>query len=139
MRLLTFLSIILMLGLENCNVKDELVKLFIDVSGNVSDDGQPVSGALVLLLSNPSISDGVNLENGGITGSDGNYTIIKVDAGDYYVVAIDDINGNLQYDAGEDRFGFYGVNLKELKLLPKQITVSDSDVENIDVTEFSTL
>ncbi len=139
MRLLTIISIVLLLSIENCNVKDEIDKLFIDVSGNVSEDGVPVSGALVILLSNPSITDGVSIENGSITESDGNYTIISVDEGDYYVVAVDDVNGNLQYDEGIDRFGFHGVDTQGLDILPDQISVSDEDVENIDVTEFATL
>ena len=132
--LLTFISIVLLLGIENCNVKEEIDKLFIGVSGNVSENGEAVVGALVLLITSPSIADGVMLSNGSITDANGNYTIFNVDDGDYYVVAIDDVNDNFQYDSDTDRFGFHGVDLTALNIDPDQITVAGEDVDNIDVT-----
>lgn len=139
MKKIVFVLIVLFIGLENCNVKEEIDKLFIDVSGNVSDDGEPVSGALVLLLTNPSITDGLTISNGSITNANGDYTIINADEGEYYVVAIEDVNGNLQYDSDTDRFGFHGLDLNTLNLAPSQISVSGEDVENIDVTYLTSL
>ena len=139
MKLITFLSIILLLGIENCNVKDEIDKLFIDVSGNVSENEEVVSGAFVLLLTNVTISDGTSLSNGSITDANGNYTIINVEAGDYYIVAIEDTNGNFQYDSDIDRFGFHGVDLNALDLIPALVTVSDEDIEDINITYLTSL
>ena len=115
-------------------MKDAIDEVFIDISGNISDDGQPVSGAAILLLSSPDLTEGVSLSNGSISGADGNYTILGAEAGSYYVVAVDDVNDNFEFDKGVDRFGFHGVNADQLDLLPTQITVSAEDVENIDIT-----
>ena len=134
MKLLSLLSLLLLLSFSHCNVKDAIDEVFIDVSGNVSDDGQAVAGAVMLLVTGPDLADGVPLSNGSITGSDGNYTIINAEAGDYYVAAVDDVNNNLQFDKGTDRFGFHGVDPNQLDLLPVQISVSTADVENIDIT-----
>lgn len=134
MKLLSILSLLLLLSFSHCNVKDAIDEVFIDVSGNVSDDGQAVGGALILLLSSPDITDGVSLSNGIVSGADGNYTIFGVEEGDYYVVAVDDVNDNFEFDEGTDRFGFHGVDLTQLDLLPVQISVSVEDVENIDIT-----
>ncbi|MEQ9401936.1 MAG: hypothetical protein RIM99_00005 [Cyclobacteriaceae bacterium] len=134
MKILSLLSLLLLLVFSHCGVKDSIDELFVDISGNVSDNDQPVEGALIILLNSPAITDGVSLSNGSITGADGNYTIINAEEGDFYVVAVDDVNNNFEFDAGTDRFGFHGVHLTQLDLVPDQISVSTTDVENIDIT-----
>lgn len=139
MKYLSLLSLLLMLSISHCDLKDTIDDLFIDVTGNVSDDGAPVGGALILLLDSPNITDGISLSNGTISGSDGDYRILKVDEGDYYVVAVDDANGNFQFDADTDRFGFHGVDPTSLQLLPRQISVSGEDVDGINITYLTSL
>lgn len=135
MKLLSIISLLLCLMIfSHCNVKDAIDELLVDITGNVSNDGQAVEGALIILLDSPNLMDGVSLSNGSVTGVDGNYTILKVDDGDYYVVAVDDVNENFEFDLGTDRFGFHGVDPSQLDLLPVQVTVSGADAENIDIT-----
>jgi len=98
---------ILLLSFFSCDLESEIDKAFIEVSGRVTENGETVSGALVLLVSSGSISDGFSLSNGSITNNNGNYKIINVEAGEYYIVAVEDNNGNLQFDAQSDRLGFY--------------------------------
>ena len=98
-----------------------------------------MSNALVLLATSASISDGLSLSNGGITGNNGNYNIINVENGEYYIVAIEDNNSNLEFDIESDRIGFYGVDLGGLDIEPDKITVSNEDVENIDITYLTSL
>ena len=98
-----------------------------------------MSNALVLLVTSASISDGMSLSNGSITGNNGNYIIINVENGEYYIVAIEDNNSNLEFDVESDRIGFYGVNLEGLDIEPDIITVSNEDVENIDITYLTSL
>ncbi len=114
-------------------VKKEIDDAFIEVSGKVTHDGNNVSGALVLLIEGTEISDGLVLSNGSITGANGNYNIYEVAEGEYYVVAIEDNNGNLTFDEDTDRFGFHGVDPSNLDLLPDKVTVTDEDVENINI------
>ena len=73
----SWLCIILLFGVIGCDLADELDEAFIDISGTVTENGEAVSNALVLLVTNASISDGLNLSNGSITGNNGNYNIIK--------------------------------------------------------------
>jgi len=134
MKFLSLLSLLLLLSFSHCNVKDAIDEVFIDISGNVSNDGQAVGGAVILLLSGPDITDGVSLSNGSVSSADGNYTIINAEEGTYYVVAVDDVNNNFEFDKGTDRFGFHGVDPDQIDLLPAQISVSTEDVENIDIT-----
>ncbi|MEP1096955.1 MAG: carboxypeptidase-like regulatory domain-containing protein [Cyclobacteriaceae bacterium] len=134
MKLLCLLSLLLLLSFSHCNVKDTVDELFVDISGNVSDDGEAVEGALIILLDSPNITDGVSLSNGSVTNANGNYTIVNAAEGAYYVVAVDDVNNNFEFDKGTDRFGFHGVDLAQVSLLPVQISVSAEDVENIDIT-----
>ncbi len=108
-------------------VKEGIDAAFIEVSGKVTHNGNNVSGALVLLVEGTEISDGLALSNGSISGENGNYNIFEVAEGDYYVVAIEDNNGNLTFDTGIDRFGFYGVDLSNLDLEPDKVTVTDED------------
>ena len=79
-------------------VKKEIDAAFIEVSGKVTHNGNSVSGALVLLVEGAEISDGLELSNGSITGQSGNYNIYEVSEGEYYVVAIEDNNGNLTFN-----------------------------------------
>ncbi|MCF7824627.1 MAG: carboxypeptidase-like regulatory domain-containing protein [Candidatus Marinimicrobia bacterium] len=119
--------------LSSCDLGDELDKAIIDVSGKVSHDGNAVTGAIVLLVEDVSISSGLSLANGSISDNSGHYTILNVDPGSYYVLAVDDRDGNLQLDATTDRIGFYGV-VPPTDLEANQISVSDMDVENINIT-----
>ena len=130
------LLLILLFG-QNCGiedkVKDEIDAAFIEISGKVTHEGNNISGALVLLVEGTEISDGLALSNGSITGNNGNYNIYEVEEGEYYVVAIEDNNGNLTFDEDTDRFGFHGVDPSNLDLLPDKVTVTDKDVENINI------
>ena len=119
-------------GIED-KVKEEIDAAFIEISGKVTHDGSSVSGALVLLIEGTEISDGLVLSNGSVTGNNGNYNIYEVAEGEYYVVAIEDNNGNFTFDEDTDRFGFHGVDPSNLDLLPDKVTVTDEDVENINI------
>ena len=119
-------------GIED-KVKEEIDAAFIEISGKVTHDGNSVSGALVLLVEGTEISDGLVLSNGSVTGDNGNYNIYEVAEGEYYVVAIEDNNGNLTFDEDTDRLGFHGVDPSNLDLLPDKVTVNDEDVENINI------
>ena len=66
----------------------------------------------------------------------GNYTIFDVTEGDYYVVAIEDNNANLEYDPNIDRVGLYGFNLYDFDPIPRIVTVTDEDVEDININYF---
>ena len=139
MKTITFLLIILLLAVISCDIDEEIDTTFIEVSGKVSENGETVNGALVLLVSNVSITEGFSLSNGSITDNNGNYRIINVEAGEYYVVAIEDNNGNLQFDTESDRLGFYGVDINELDIEPDKISVSNEDIEDINITYLSSL
>ena len=91
------------------------------------------------MVASASISDGFGLSNGSITTDNGNYIIIDVDAGEYYIVAVEDSNGNLQFDIESDRLGFYGVNLDEFDIVPYIVTVSDEDIEDINITYLTSM
>ena len=123
-----FLSILFLL-VFSCDLED----LVITVSGKVTDEGEPVVGALVLLVESKDISEGLSLSNGMVTDNSGRYTIIDVENGKYYVVAIDDVNGNAQFDAETDQLGFYGIDPDNNDYEPDRITVSDEDVKNVDI------
>jgi hypothetical protein len=133
------ISLLGLLTLNNCNVIDAIL---IDVSGNVSDNGTPVGGAIVLLVEGTDITNGLSLSSGTISNSSGDYTIFKPKKGKYYVVAIDDVNDNFKYDSGTDKIGFYGVdsNASPLPdLAPNRITVGTMDIENINIIDFTSL
>ena len=137
-----FLLIILLLSVFNCDyqkIASEIDNAFIEISGLVTENGEAVNGALVLLVASASISDGFGLSNGSITTDNGNYIIIDVDAGEYYIVAVEDSNGNLQFDIESDRLGFYGVNLDEFDIVPDIVTVSDEDIEDIHITYLTSM
>ena len=131
------LALIILSG-YSCDIEEKVKKgidaAFIEVSGKVTHNGSNVSGALVLLIEGAEISDGLELSNGSITGQSGNYNIYEVSEGEYYVVAIEDNNGNLTFDPDTDRLGFHGVDPSNLDLEPDKVTVTDEDVENINIT-----
>ena len=107
--------------------------LGITISGTVTNAGQPVEGAYVLLVNNVSdIIAGSPLSNGMITGSNGKYTIIQVEDGVYYVVAIDDTTNNITYDFGVDPIGWYGHDSFGI-IIPDPVIVSGEDKSGIDI------
>ena len=131
-----YLLLILLFG-YGCDIEEKVKAgidaAFIEISGKVTHNGSNVGGALVLLVEGTEISDGLELSNGSISGENGNYNIFEVAEGEYYVVAIEDNNGNLTFDEDTDRFGFHGVDPSNLDLLPDKVTVTDEDVENINI------
>jgi len=135
----SWLIIIFLLGIYNCDLANELDDAFIDISGTVTNNNEAVSNALVLLLTNKNISDGLSLSNGSITGNNGNYSIINVENGEYYIVAIEDNNSNLEFDIESDRIGFYGVDLIVFDIEPDKITVSNEDIDNINIIYLTSL
>ncbi|MBU0711168.1 carboxypeptidase-like regulatory domain-containing protein [bacterium] len=126
----------LILFVFGCDLLDEKI---IDISGKITDEGSAVSSAIVLLVESADISDGLNLASGSISNSAGKYTIQDVDPGDYYVLAIDDKNDNLQFDSDIDQLGFYGVNPDDLDFLPNKISVEDTDLEGINIVDLYSL
>lgn len=136
----TYMLLVMMaISLLSCNLEDELDKAIIDISGQVSHEGNSVAGVIVLLVEETGVSEGLNLANGSITDNSGHYTIFNVDPGEYYVLAVDDSDGNLQFDADTDRIGFHGVDPSSLDLAPDQISVTDEDVEDINIISLYSL
>ena len=138
-KLKSWLPIIVVLGFYNCDLENELDDAFIDISGIVTNNDEPVINALVLLVASTDVSDGLSLSNGSITGSNGNYSIINVENGEYYIVAIEDNNSNLEFDIESDRIGFYGIDLIDLDIEPDKIIVSNEDIDQINITYLTSL
>lgn len=133
-RNLLLLAVLIVITISGC---DDVVKaVTTTVSGNVSHDGDAVSGAYVLLLeAGNEITPGLSLSNGMITNSNGNYTMVAVSAGDYYVVAIDDANNNIIFDLDTDRVGYYGDPDTLGFTIPRTIHVNKGDdLGNINIT-----
>ena len=108
--------------------------LGITIAGNVSNGGQPVEGAFVLLVDKAEITQGFPIGNGSVTLGNGNYTIIRVEEGTYYVCAVKDENGNQTYDLGTDPIGWYGHPDSITGLtIPDSLIVTDQDVSGIDI------
>ena len=132
-----YLLLIFFFG-AGCDIKEKVKAgidaAFIEISGTVTHNGNNVGGALVLIVEGTEISDGLALSNGSISGENGNYNILEVAEGEYFVVAIEDNNGNLTFDADTDRLGFHGVEPTNLDLEPDRVTVTNEDVENINIT-----
>ncbi len=130
------LAALIVITMSGC---DDVVKaVTTTISGNVSNDGEAVSGASVILLeTGDEVTQGISLSNGMITNSNGNYTMVAVSAGDYYVAAIDDANNNIIFDPDTDRVGYYGVADTLLGItIPQTIHISKGDdLENIDIIE----
>ena len=120
-KFLGFLSILMIIS--GCEWLKETT-----ISGTVSNGGEAVSGAVVLLLESDSLEAGLSLASGSITNSNGKYEIIRVEPGNYYISAIKDEDGNLQYDKGIDMFGWYGERDTITGLtIPRQVTVVKGD------------
>ena len=128
----------LILSIMVINCKDVVKELTTTISGKVTSEGEPVSGAFVILLEAGNLaSSGIPLKNGMITNSKGNYMMIEVSAGDYYVVAIEDANNNIVFDTDTDKIGYYGDpdTLTGLTI-PKTLHVNKGDdIEDINITK----
>ena len=129
----------LLICVTACNLKEEIEELVITISGNVSHEGESVSGALMLLVESTDVSDGLNLANASLTTTTGDYVILDVDPGEYFILAVDDANDSFEFDADSDRLGFYGINPSTSDFQPDAITVSDEDVSGVDIVYLYTL
>tara|TARA_Y100001970_G_C14177139_1_gene827644 strand:+ start:1131 stop:1628 length:498 start_codon:yes stop_codon:yes gene_type:complete len=124
---------------------DEIDEEFLEISGTLSHNDSNISVGIVFLLEG-KISldidelnldlDDLELSNGSISLFDGKYTIFDVEEGEYYIVAIEDNNTNLEYDANIDRVGVYGFNLYDFDPIPNTVIVDSNDVENINIDYF---
>ena len=134
MILIIAVSLIVALSCEKA--KEEIFQ--VTIKGFVSDSGQSVVGAIVLIFNDDQIDSGASIDidneniNGSFTGNDGGYTIIRVEDGTYYVVAIKDENGNKSYDLGVDPIGWYGHDSFGI-IIPDPVVVSGEDVSGIDI------
>jgi len=124
---------------------DEIDDAYITISGNLSHGDSSITvGIIFLLEGRVSLNleklslelDNLELVNGSISLFDGSYTIFDVTEGEYYVVAIEDNNANLEYDPNIDRVGLYGFNLYNFDLIPNVVTVTDEDVKDININYF---
>ena len=131
---------------EKVNEKiDEIDDAYITISGNLSHNDSSITVGIIFLLEGrvsldlEKLSlelDNLELVNGSISLFNGNYTIFDVTEGEYYVVAIEDNNANLEYDPNIDRVGLYGFNLHNFDPIPNVVTVTDEDVEDININYF---
>jgi len=129
------LAVLIVITISGC---DDVVKeVTTTISGNISNDGEAVSGVYVILLeSGDEVTQGISLSNGMITNSNGDYTMIAVSEGDYYVAAIDDANNNIIFDLDTDRVGYYGDPDTLGFTIPRTIHVNKGDdLEDIDITD----
>jgi len=127
---------------------DEIDESYINISGYLSHDDSNINFGILFLLEGKAdfdldklsldLSD-LELVNGSISLFNGNYTIFDVTEGEYYVVAIEDNNGNLEYEADIDRVGVYGFNLYNFDPLPDVVTVNDDDLEDVNINYFFSL
>ena len=124
---------------------DEIDDAYITISGNLSHNDSSITVGIIFLLEGrvsldlEKLSlelDNLELVNGSISLFNGNYTIFDVTEGEYYVVAIEDNNANLEYDPNIDRVGLYGFNLYNFDPIPNVVTVTDEDVEDININYF---
>ncbi len=124
---------------------DEIDEAYINISGNLSHGDSSINVGIVFLLEGEVSLDldrlsldlyDLQLANGTISLFNGNYTIFDVIEGEYHVVAIEDKNANLEYDADIDRVGIHGFNLYNFDPIPDAVTVYDDDLEDIDINYF---
>ena len=130
------LAALIVITISGCS--DVVKAVTTTISGNVSNNGEAVSGAYVILLeAGNEVTQGLSLSNGMITNSNGNYTMVAVSAGDYYVAAIDDANNNFILDLDTDKVGYYGDTEPLTGLtIPQTIHVNKGDdLEDIDITD----
>lgn len=113
------------------------------ISGTVSDDGEIVPNALVLLLEpGDTITAGLSLSNATVGKADGTYILVDVITGDHIVCAVKDVNDNLTVDAGVDLVGYHGEIDTTLGIsIPEAVTLESDgdDLENIDIDEMFVL
>jgi uncharacterized protein (DUF2141 family) len=106
------------------------------INGKVTNNGNPINGAYVLLLdSGQLIAANQPVTNGMVTNAQGKYTIYMVEPGKYYyVAAVQDNNGDGQYTPGTDKIGYYG-NYQGQTWIPTEISLSSGEVLNdINIT-----
>lgn len=98
------------------------------IAGNVSDNDVAIVGAIVILLDEGELlAAGAPLSNANLTGNNGNYRIYLVEPNtNYYVCAVEDADGNLEYTPGIDRIGYYG-NLAGTTWVPTTVSVSSGE------------
>lgn len=135
MKRLFLLTIVLGLVISGLGCEEILEKG--SISGNVSDDSTPISGALVMLLDEGEIlAQGAPLSNGNVTAADGNYKILLVEPNQYYYVcAVEDNDSDLTYTPGVDRIGYYG-NLNGVNWVPTSVSVSSGqDLTDIHIRD----
>jgi hypothetical protein len=98
------------------------------IGGNVSDEGVPIAGAIVMLLDEGELLiAGAPLSNANLSGSDGNYRIYYVEPNtNYYVCAVNDANNDLSYTPGVDQIGYYG-NFAGTAWVPTSVSVSPGE------------
>ena len=134
MKRFTFLLVILPLLLCCSKAQKTVFPQKGTISGKVTDEGEPVSGAFVLLLEGSEIGERVDLRNAAITNSDGKYKIRMVEPGTHWVAAVKDVEGNYIYDPAKDPIGWYGKDTLGVTI-PQSVTVhKGEDVKNIDIT-----
>ncbi|TET76850.1 MAG: carboxypeptidase regulatory-like domain-containing protein [Candidatus Cloacimonadota bacterium] len=128
--LIFIIAVSLIVALSCEKVKEEILQ--VTIRGTVTNGGQPVAGAFVLLLDNDEMATGFPIGNASITAGNGDYTIIRVEDGTYYVAAVKDENGNEAYDFGVDPIGWYGHDSFGI-IIPDPVVVSGEDVSGIDI------
>jgi len=134
--LILIIAVSLIVALSCEKAKEAILQ--VTIKGFVSNDGQPVVSAIVLIFNDNQIDSGTSIDinneniNGSFTGDDGGYTIIRVEDGTYYVAAIKDENGNKAYDLGVDPIGWYGHDSFGI-IIPDPVVVSGEDVSGIDI------
>ncbi len=128
--LIFIIAVSLIVALSCEKVKEEILQ--VTIRGTVTNGGQPVAGAFVLLLDNDEMATGFPIGNASITAGNGDYTIIRVEDGTYYVAAVKDENGNEAYDLGVDPIGWYGHDSFGI-IIPDPVVVSGDDVSGIDI------
>ena len=148
-QILLSLMLLLAFSCEKIRGKiDEIDEAYINISGNLSHNDNSINIGIVFLLEGKVDLDlsklsldlaNLDLVNGSISLFNGNYTIFDVTEGDYYIVAIEDNNGNIEYEPDIDRVGVYGFDLNNFDPVPDVVTVNDDDLEDININYFFSL
>lgn len=106
------------------------------ITGKVTNSNIAVNGAYVMLMEEGQLITGEQpLSNGSITGSDGKYSIYLVTPNTYYyVVAVQDVDGDTQYTPGVDKVGYHG-NLSGFTWVPTSVSVGSGEtLTDINIT-----
>ena len=133
--LTTLIAVLVIVGVA-CDEANEILQKG-TIKGNVSDGGVAVNGALLMLLEEGQLlAGGAPLSNGNVSNASGDYEILLVEPNHYYYVcAVEDVNGNLEYDIGTDRIGYYG-NLNGITWIPTSVSVQPGEtLTGIDITD----